>query len=180
MYEQIVLLTRLEQESILKTTNGNEASRNCVLQNVPVLKGISSMSTHCPSCGAPVTEDSRFCSHCGTKLPENVQRIEIQAHNTTEIKIEDAAKLEEVRLRYELEGKKLQDRMETKRQGIKPHKTKCTIALLLSIVFLCISLLVSKGNENLSTVFGILFMASGIYGIYSGGVYLIKNIFKKS
>lgn len=123
------------------------------------------MQTNCPACGAPITDDARFCSHCGAKLPDNTQRIEIKS----EIKIEDTAKLEEVRLKYELEEKKRQEKSESKRSGSRFLKVKLWISWIVCVASLCVGMMlydpIPIKNNPLSTPFMILFTASGIYAL---------------
>ena len=123
------------------------------------------MQNNCPNCGSPITDDARFCSHCGSKLPDNTQRT------VTEIKFEDAAKLEEVRLKYALEEKK----SEAKRSGSKSLKIKRWTGWLLCIVCLCLFMIFHETNEPLATVFLILFLASGIYALAA----TILSVFKR-
>ena len=123
------------------------------------------MQSNCPVCGAPITDESRFCSHCGAKLPENVRKI----------KIEDAAKLEEVRLKYEMQERERQEKNESKRTSSKSLKTKRWIGWLLCIACLCGGMVFRDSNPNLSLVLFILFMASGIYAI----IISFASLFRK-
>lgn len=123
------------------------------------------MQNNCPNCGSPITDDARFCSHCGSKLPDNTQRT------ITEIKFEDTAKLEEVRLKYALE-EKISD---AKRSGSKSLKIKRWTGWLLCIVCLCLFMIFHETNEPLATVFLILFLASGIYALAT----TILSVFKR-
>ena len=35
------------------------------------------MEIKCPTCGAGIDADGKFCKYCGTKLPDDTQRIEV-------------------------------------------------------------------------------------------------------
>ena len=134
------------------------------------------MPTHCPTCGAPITDDARFCSHCGAKLPDNIQRIELKS----EIKYEDTARLEEVRLKYELEEKKRQEKSESKRSGIRFIKIKLWVSWLISIATMCVAMMlydpIPIKNNPLSTPFMIVSTASGIYAIVITFSYFAKKL----
>ena len=124
------------------------------------------MQTNCSVCGAPIRDDAKFCSHCGAKLPDSTQKLEIKS----EIKIEDSARLEEVRLKYELEERERQEKKEAGRSSSRIRKIKLWTSWLLCIAFLCIGMaLFYSGsrdqNKAISTIFMILFMASGIYAL---------------
>lgn len=137
------------------------------------------MQTNCPGCGAPVTDDARFCSHCGSKLPDNAQRIEIKS----EIKIEDAAKLEEVRLKYQLEEKKRQDKREIKQNGVKGIKIKLWVSWIICVASLGVGMMLydpfPSKNNPLSMPFIILFFASGIYALIITFSYFMKKYSRK-
>ena len=119
------------------------------------------MQSNCPACGAPITDNSKFCSHCGARLADNEQKITI----------EDKAKLEEIRLKYELEERK----NESRRTSSKVLKIKRWVSWLLCVACLCVGVFLHKTNENVSVVFGILFMASGIYAV----IITFASLFRK-
>lgn len=50
----------------------------------------------CSQCGAPVMDDSRFCSHCGAKIDDGVERKEIVIDNKAEVKRADYETLESI------------------------------------------------------------------------------------
>ena len=110
------------------------------------------MANNCPSCGSPITDDARFCSHCGNKLPDNTLRIEIKTENTTEYKTqyryEDAAKLEEIRLRYEREEKqeeiKRQEKKEKEEIKTKGLKKLCLICWIAAAILLLLAILIPE------------------------------------
>ena len=137
------------------------------------------MQIRCPSCGAPITDDAKFCHHCGTKLPDNTQKIEIKS----EIKIEDTARLEEVRLKYDLEEKKRNDATEIKRNELRVLKTKLWISWILCIVSLCVAITIYNPipieNSPFSTPLFILSVASGIYAIILSISLFFKTVFRK-
>lgn len=53
------------------------------------------MSNVCSQCGAPLTTDSRFCSHCGAKVDDGIFRAEITINDKARVK---AVELEEKKL----------------------------------------------------------------------------------
>lgn len=44
------------------------------------------MAYVCSQCGAPLTNDSKFCSHCGAKVDDGTIRAEITINDTARIK----------------------------------------------------------------------------------------------
>ena len=133
------------------------------------------MPSNCQVCGAPITDDARFCSHCGAKLPDNTQRIEVKS----EIKFEDTAKLEEVRLRYELEEKKRKEKSESKRSGSRYIKIKLWVSWLICIATMCVAMMlydpIPIRNNPLSTPFMIVSTASGIYALVITFSYFVNK-----
>lgn len=134
------------------------------------------MQINCLACGAPVTDGAKFCSHCGTRLPDNTQRIEIKK----EIKIEDSAKLEEIRLKYALEEKERQAKNESKRNGTRFLKVKLWISWIVCVASLSIAMALYNPipirYNPLSTPFFILFVASGIYALVITFSWVSKKI----
>ena len=120
-----------------------------------IQKGINGMKRNCPGCGAPITDESSFCSHCGTKLPDNVQKIQI----------EDAAKIEEVRLKYEMQERERQEINESKRRSSKAMKIKRWVSWIFCIVCLCIGVSSVHVNQDLGVIAMLLSCASGIYAL---------------
>ena len=144
------------------------------------MKGAANLHRNCPACGAPITDDARFCSHCGTKLPDDTQRIEIKS----EIKIEDAAKLEEVRLKHELEERKWQEKHETKSSGTRYIKIKLWVSWLICIASLCVAMVTydsieAKSHNEIAMPCFIIFIASGIYAIVITFSNLLRKIRRK-
>ena len=123
------------------------------------------MQSNCPACGAPITDNSKFCSHCGARLADNEQKITI----------EDKAKLEEIRLKYELEERKRQENNESRKNSSKSLKIKRWVSWLVCVDCLCAGVFLHETNENVSLVFGILFMASGIYAV----IITFASLFRK-
>ena len=131
---------------------------------------------NCPACGAPITDDARFCAYCGAKLSDNTQRIEIKS----EIKIEDTAKLEEVKRKFELEEKKHFDSIRTNKNEFKNLKIKLWISWLICIISFGTALTIYDPipiqNSPFTTPCLVLFVASGIYAIVLSFSYLLKII----
>ncbi len=124
------------------------------------------MENHCPTCGAPITDNVQFCSHCGARLPDTSRTIEI--------KYEDAVKLEELRLKYEAEEKQRQENREAKKRRSKALRIRRWVSWLLCILFLCVAMAI-KDNRTLTGIFGILFFAAGIYAIIITVISVIKR-----
>ena len=116
------------------------------------------MQTHCPSCGAPITEDVPFCSHCGARLPEHKD-----------------PKLEEVRLKYEREEKERQENKAAAQSRKKAMKIRIWISWALTLVFFCLMMFLYKGNESLLAIIAILFFVSGIYAIIVSLIFLFRK-----
>ena len=83
----------------------------------------------CPDCGAPILDDSRFCSHCGAKLDDGVKRTEININK----RIADVAEIR--RAGYEEAESKIRQRKETikEKQNKAKHWT-CYILIALSAI----------------------------------------------
>ena len=129
-------------------------------------KGKIRMQNHCSACGAPITDNAQFCSHCGARLPDAAQTIEIR--------YEDAAKLEEVRLKHESEERQRQEKLEARNQRSKALRIKRWVSWLLCICFLCVAMLI-RDNRTLTGVFGVLFFAAGIYAV----IITAMSVFKR-
>ena len=123
------------------------------------------MQSICPGCGAPITDESKFCSHCGAKLPDNVQKI----------KIEDAAKIEEVRLKYEMQERERQEKNESNRITSKSLTIKRWISWIFCIVCMGVGVSFLEANQNLAVVAILLSFAAAIYAI----VITFVSIFRK-
>lgn len=106
------------------------------------------------------------CPSCGASIQKDPNRNSMY---------EDTAKLEEIRLKYELEERKRQENNESKRNVSKSLKIKRWISWLLCVASLCIGMFTRNSNSDISVVFGVLFFAFGIYAI----VISITSIFKK-
>lgn len=126
------------------------------------------MQNHCPTCGAPITDHARFCAHCGAKLPD------ADAARTIEIKYEDAAKLEEVRLKYEAEERQRLEKQEAGKRGARALKIKRWAGWLLCVLFLCLGMAVRE-DRTLSAIFVLLFVAAGVYAF----VITILSVFRR-
>ena len=62
--------------------------------------------TKCPSCGASIKVNSRFCSYCGTPVPESANRFEFNANINMVSQTHDEAKIIEAEARKkEVEAK---------------------------------------------------------------------------
>ena len=83
----------------------------------------------CPDCGAPITDESRFCSHCGAKLDDGVKRTEININK----RIEDVAEIK--RADYEEAESRIRQRKEEAK--VKQNKVRhwtCYILIALSAI----------------------------------------------
>lgn len=83
----------------------------------------------CPDCGAPITDESRFCSHCGAKLDDGVKRTEININK----RIEDVAEIK--RADYEEAESRIRQRKEEAK--VKQNKVRhwtCYILIILGVI----------------------------------------------
>ena len=97
----------------------------------------------CPDCGAPITDDSRFCNHCGAKLDDGVKRMEVNINK----RIEDVAEMK--RADYEEKESKL--RLKQEERKIKQNKAKhlvCYILLIIGVIGIAIMRLFPEAKGN--------------------------------
>ena len=133
------------------------------------------MLTNCPTCGAPVTGEGLFCTHCGVRLPDSVPKAETNSRNADGSQYEDTARLEEVRLKYEQEEKQRLEKKEAKERESKVLRIKRWVSGLLCIAFLCLGMVFIDSDNNLSAVFGVLFFATGAYAFF----IIVMSVFRK-
>ena len=82
----------------------------------------------CPKCHAPIEEQSRFCSHCGTAvlLDDEATRSKYTYQKVDDARIREADVKEKIRLKeLEIEHMKLQDEI---------HQRKQTLQMRLALV----------------------------------------------
>ena len=85
------------------------------------------MEIKCPNCGAGIDSDGKFCKYCGTKLPDNTQKFEINGKldHTVNGKIEhrfswgSQARIEKINRKAELEKYKLEHADEIQKREMK-------------------------------------------------------------
>ena len=117
------------------------------------------MSFKCPDCGASLTDDSRFCKYCGSKIDDGVKRIEVSGkvdHDVTHRfsfnsearmkKIEAKKELEEEKLRQQvlLEEEKRKTREQEHQHSVKMIKIYCLLGVGFVVFLLLLSLLGKK------------------------------------
>lgn len=109
----------------------------------------------CSQCGAPVTSNSKFCSHCGAKIPDDVFRAEIRIDNTAEIQ----------RAQYETEESKFRQK-QMKSDMIKNRIVWILIGLIAFIGIVLFSMVFfDRDGMRMGAwmFFGIMFIILAIY-----------------
>ena len=116
--------------------------------------------TVCSQCGAPLLDDSKFCSHCGAKVDDGIFRAEI--------KIDEVA--ENRRADYETQESAL--RQKQMKSDLRRNKVRWILIGLVGAigVALFISAIVSKS---------VLVMVYGMLAIVYAGYLAIKAAFRK-
>ena len=111
----------------------------------------------CPTCGAGIDSDGKFCKYCGTKLPDDTQRINVsgvidhnvnirkESINQTRIaKAEIRARREEAKAAAEAQRIKNLAEYERERRETIKHNNKvsliaCGVLLLISIIWIMLN-----------------------------------------
>ena len=129
----------------------------------------------CPACGAYITGEGRFCSHCGTKIDDGVQRSEIKIDQH----IQDDAEVR--RSQYEEQESLL--RQKEFASKLKAAKAKRIILLtILGIIILgtavCVIIGYTTENKDLQELKRMLFPGI-IWTFVVGGVILNQLIHGK-
>lgn len=109
------------------------------------------MSFKCPDCGASLTDDSRFCKYCGSKIDDGVKRIEVSGkvdHDVTHrFLFNSEARMKKIEAKKELEEEKLRQQVlleEEKRKtaelehqhSVKMIKIYCLLGVVVVLFFL--------------------------------------------
>lgn len=120
----------------------------------------------CSQCGAPVMSDSKFCSHCGAKINDGVERKEIVIDNKAEV----------MRASYETKESDVRQRKEK----IELVKFKATwvfigVLFLISVAVFIWSLV---GLNNKETGSGLMLFC-GMWGLAICVILTLKNLFRK-
>lgn len=123
------------------------------------------MTSRCPSCGAPITDDKRFCAHCGCRLPDIGETAGAKAPDEAGL-YDEAVQLEELRLKYEMEEKIRREEAEKRQKTTKTLRIKRWVSWILCIAFFCVGFLLNHKNDTLSVIFAVLFFATGIYAVF--------------
>ena len=120
----------------------------------------------CSQCGAPVMSDSKFCSHCGAKINDGVERKEIVINNKAEV----------MRAGYETKESDVRQ----KKEKIELVKFKATWILIgvLSLISVVITIWGLVGLTNKTSGSGLLFFY-GLGGIVLCVILSLKNLFRK-
>ena len=120
----------------------------------------------CSQCGAPVMSDSKFCSHCGAKIDDGVERKEIVIDNKAEV----------MRAGYETKESDVRQKKE-KMELIKFKATWVFIGVLflISVVVFIWSLVRLNNKETGSG----LVLFCGMWGIAICIILTLKNLFRK-
>lgn len=120
----------------------------------------------CSQCGAPVMSDSKFCSHCGAKIDDGVERKEIVIDNKAEV----------MRAGYETKESDVRQ----KKEKIELVKFKATWILIgvLSLISVAMAVWGLVGLNNKTSGSGLLFFY-GLGGIVLCVILSLKNLFRK-
>lgn len=124
------------------------------------------MSSVCSQCGAPIMSDSKFCSHCGAKIDDGVERKEIVIDNKAEV----------MRAGYETKESDVRQRKEK----MELTKVKATWILIGVLALISVILfIVAIANESIGGLGSMLLMFYSICGIALCFWLTIKNLFRK-
>lgn len=120
----------------------------------------------CSQCGAPIMSDSKFCSHCGAKIDNGVERKEIVIDNKAEV----------MRAGYETKESDVRQ----KKEKIELVKFKATWILIgiLSLISVAMAVWGLIGLNNKTSGSGLLFFY-GLGGITICIILSLKNLFRK-
>lgn len=122
----------------------------------------------CPACGAYITTEGRFCSHCGAKIDDGVQRSEIRIDQHIQ---NDA----EVR-RAQYEEQESQLRQQQIKGEIRSKKAKHIILfVLLGLSVLCLTTGILAGLLFDEDFYRIAF-TGGICSFAAGGTIISQLI----
>ena len=120
----------------------------------------------CSQCGAPVMSDSKFCSHCGAKIDDGVERKEIVIDNKAEV----------MRAGYETKESDVRQ----KKEKIELVKFKATWILIgiLSLFSVAMFIWGVVGSNSKQSGAG-LAIFYGLGGLTICIILTIKNLFRK-
>lgn len=82
----------------------------------------------CPNCGG-IVKEGRFCNYCGTELPDDTKRVEVNINKH----IEDVAEIK--RAEYEERESRLRQKQE-EAKFIKEKVRRISLLVLLGICFI--------------------------------------------
>ena len=123
----------------------------------------------CSQCGAPVMSDSKFCSHCGAKIDDGVERKEIVIDNKAEV----------MRAGYETKESNVRQKKE-KIELVKFRVTWILIGVfsLISIIATIVGIIgMGYKDDNHATYTMTMFF--GMCGIAFCLYLAIRNLFRK-
>lgn len=110
----------------------------------------------CPQCGSTLKDDGRFCSYCGTKLPDDVTRIEVKI----DTRVEDVAEVK--RASYEEQESKIRQK-QMKRDMRKGSGLWIVVGLLIYIAILLANHKMILGSV-VSGLFAVLILMMSFFG----------------
>ena len=107
------------------------------------------VAKECPKCHAPLQEQSRFCSHCGTAVlfDDEASRSKYTYQEVDDARIREADVKENIRLKeLEIEQMKLQDEIQQRKQTMQ---MKLVLMLaFFAILFVLLLLYVFSLDDN--------------------------------
>ena len=107
------------------------------------------VAKECPKCHAPLQEQSRFCSHCGTAVlfDDEAARSKYTYQKVDDARIREADVKETIRLKeLEIEQMKLQDEIQQRKQTMQ---MKLVLVLaFFALLFVLLLLYVFSLDDN--------------------------------
>jgi len=113
------------------------------------------VSFSCPKCQAPLDENSRFCSHCGTPVEKDDEatRLQYTYQEVDDARIREADVREKIRLKeLEIELLKLQDESRHKKASLW-MRVGVVFGFLLFLCLLVLVMVTNSGSDIMATSF---------------------------
>lgn len=79
---------------------------------------------NCPGCGASITDDSKFCNYCGTKLPEVQQEDKKRREFRFEFNNENSVRKEQIRKERDRQRQEHELKMQEKQKELMEQQAK--------------------------------------------------------
>ena len=106
----------------------------------------------CPNCRAPIDEQSRFCSHCGThvEFDDDTMSMKYTYQKVDDARIREADVREKIRLKeLEIEALKLQSEVQQKNSILK-MKLIVLFGFFIALIVIFLSGALNKYNTTAS------------------------------